>query len=385
MYGFQISCHIIKRQLMARIKSKKFTGVYQSKLTSGDISYSFTYKDADNKMQRTTVGKKSEGITEQYTHQKRNDTINLIRNGEDPISHRKKSKFKFKDVWELYVENKALSDAIRKDYKGRWAKHMEQDFSNTVTLEKLIAFRKRLEDAKKPLSARSIDMMIGMLGSAVRYYNGQPSNKNKIHDAVTDLRAYDKDHVTKKKKNERKVIRDRFLTKDEVNLLKEEIVELHPELKLFVALALSTGGRLGAIMALKAKDISQNKVTLIDEKDGGTRYDCILDTNALALVSSILEPLKANDNLFTLSSVSLQKRLQRVLNKLFNSELETTDRVNRVVVHSLRHTFASHLVMGGTPLIKVQKLLNHSDIKTTARYAHLDPDAGFDAVMELWS
>jgi len=40
--------------------------------------------------------------------------------------------------------------------------------------------------------------------------------------------------------------------------------------------------------------------------------------------------------------------------------------------------------MNKTPLVIVQKLLNHAEIETTARYAHLAPDAGEEAVMELW-
>jgi len=50
------------------------------------------------------------------------------------------------------------------------------------------------------------------------------------------------------------------------------------------------------------------------------------------------------------------------------------DRRLKVVFHSLRHTFASWLVMEGTPLFTVSKLLGHSDITMTMRYSHLAPD-----------
>ncbi len=44
-------------------------------------------------------------------------------------------------------------------------------------------------------------------------------------------------------------------------------------------------------------------------------------------------------------------------------------------IHDLRHTFASLLVNAGHSLYEVQKLLGHSDPRTTMRYAHLGQDS----------
>jgi len=47
--------------------------------------------------------------------------------------------------------------------------------------------------------------------------------------------------------------------------------------------------------------------------------------------------------------------------------------VPEIRIHDLRHTFASQLVIKGTPLKVVQEYLGHSDIRMTMRYAHLTP------------
>lgn len=72
-------------------------------------------------------------------------------------------------------------------------------------------------------------------------------------------------------------------------------------------------------------------------------------------------------------------RLRRELIKIANiAEIE-----NLTMIHTLRHTFASNLVMKGVDLPTVMKLMGHSDIQTTMIYAHLAPDHLADAVNKL--
>jgi integrase len=60
-----------------------------------------------------------------------------------------------------------------------------------------------------------------------------------------------------------------------------------------------------------------------------------------------------------------------------------TDARQKLVFHSLRHTFASWLVQRGTPIYEVAKLLGHSTVRMTERYSHLAPDTVRQAALGL--
>ena len=54
--------------------------------------------------------------------------------------------------------------------------------------------------------------------------------------------------------------------------------------------------------------------------------------------------------------------------------------ITDVRIHDLRHNFASILINSGRSLYEVQKLLGHTNISTTQRYAHLEQSTLKDAV-----
>lgn len=167
----------------------------------------------------------------------------------------------------------------------------------------------------------------------------------------------------------------------------EEIQTLYKNSKgdetlyLLFKLGLNTGSRLSSILNIHKKDIdfTHNLLTLKDFKNNST-YKAFITDDLKDLLEKKVADLKINDKLFTSNP---ERRLRSKLNELFNEGINPNDRKNKVVFHSLRHTFASHLAINGTPIFTIQKLMNHKDIKMTLRYAKLDPRSGKNFVENL--
>lgn len=389
---------------MSRIKSKKYNGVYLNHLASKDVSYSITYKNEFNKLVRFTVGKKSEGITEVYAYNKRNEFTNKVRLGEDPIAHKKKrhiitldslAKVYFDDKRCMVCDNcksfDKLSDSTKKTNSSlvctyrkvkhqynKYMKHLEPKFgkANIATMRKDDIKKLHQSLLAQEKSASTINGVTQLLSTIVNYSIKEKDLK--IGNPCVGISKLSMNNE-----------RERYLSTSEVKELLSHISDARA--LLFVKLALSTGGRLQTILHIKKKDINLARSTIIlhDLKTNST-YTGFINDELKTLLESHTHSQRIDDYILSgkptrLSDNAMARTIRPVLNKLFNAGLQKDDRKNRVVIHTFRHTFASHLAINGTPIFTVQKLMNHKDIKMTMRYAKLAPNSGMDMVKELYT
>ncbi|MEA3554597.1 MAG: tyrosine-type recombinase/integrase [Campylobacterota bacterium] len=176
---------------------------------------------------------------------------------------------------------------------------------------------------------------------------------------------------------------------DEINKL-TSYVDDNEQLLLFLKLALCIGARFETLNQIKKKDINieSKMITLTDFKNKST-YKGFITDDIIPLIIERLEYLEINDYLLNYHDTKdlrskIAKMYKPILDQLFNEGLDKSDSKNRVVIHTFRHTFASHLAINGTPIYTIQKLMNHKDITMTMRYAKLAPDSGQSQVNELY-
>ncbi|ELM3658192.1 tyrosine-type recombinase/integrase [Edwardsiella tarda] len=129
------------------------------------------------------------------------------------------------------------------------------------------------------------------------------------------------------------------------------------DLETIVKICLATGARWSEAENLRRSQISAGKVTFIKTK--GKRNRTIpLDLKLIG------ELPKKNGALFTPCYYAFRNALERAGIDLPAGQL----------THVLRHTFASHFMMNGGNILVLQKILGHTDIKMTMRYAHFAPN-----------
>jgi integrase len=147
-----------------------------------------------------------------------------------------------------------------------------------------------------------------------------------------------------------------------------------PELKDLFYFAVMTGMRQGEILNLKWSEIDLERKLIVVSSGAGflTKTG---KTRTLPMNDTVFDILSRKAGMaptcpFVFHRKNCQFKASYVTHQ-FKKCMRAAHLNDKLKFHSLRHTFATWLVRNGCSIYEVQKLLGHSDVKTTQMYAHL--------------
>ena len=140
--------------------------------------------------------------------------------------------------------------------------------------------------------------------------------------------------------------------------------------KCLLLMLYSSGLRMSELLALRPWDIDQDRM-LVNVRGGKGKKDRItlFSTIANEYVQHYIELMKPKEWLF--ESPGGGRYSSTSVNKIVKRSAEKAGIKKRVSAHTLRHSFATHLLEHGTDLRYIQTLLGHENSKTTERYAQV--------------
>ena len=180
----------------------------------------------------------------------------------------------------------------------------------------------------------------------------------------------------------------RFLNQDEIQRLIEGAYGSH--IYPLIVTALHTGMRKSELLNLKWTDIDfqQGTLSVQSKKDWHTKNYMSRTLQLTPVLRDVLlEEINrqhSEEKLCEYAFIWKGERIKQDIRRSFRTALRNAGLENSgVTLHTLRHTFASQLVMAGVPLREVQALMGHQNYETTLRYAHLAEDHVKKQVLKL--
>lgn len=160
-----------------------------------------------------------------------------------------------------------------------------------------------------------------------------------------------------------------------VVLSRKEIQDIIESIKnakhrLIVALSYGAGLRVSEVVRLRARDLDLNELTLMVRQGKGKKDRLtVLPGNLVAALGALIAGVEHNQYVF--ESERGGRLSETTAQKVFSNALKRTGITKEATFHSLRHSFATHLLEQGTDVRYVQELLGHQNIRTTQIYTHV--------------
>jgi tyrosine recombinase XerC len=139
----------------------------------------------------------------------------------------------------------------------------------------------------------------------------------------------------------------------------------------------ASGVRVSELLSMKVGDVDWHESSVLVAGKGNKQRIVLLGERAMISLEKYIHGARPQllgdhpDGGFLFLSRLGQKLSVRMFHVALNRYLLTAGLEKRVTPHTLRHTFASHLLEGGADLRVVQELLGHSNLSTTQIYTHI--------------
>ncbi|OAM51886.1 integrase [Methylovorus sp. MM2] len=155
-----------------------------------------------------------------------------------------------------------------------------------------------------------------------------------------------------------------YLSKDEIRILLSALeASKNIDALLIARVCLSTGARWSEAESLRPSQVRDGQIHFTNTKSGKNR-SVPIDPILFDALSDQIKTSKLFGRLFRPAYMAFSGALDRAGIELPKGQM----------THVLRHTFASHFMMNGGNILALQRLLGHSNLTMTMRYAHLAPD-----------
>tara|TARA_B100000212_G_scaffold272419_1_gene211827 strand:+ start:594 stop:1541 length:948 start_codon:yes stop_codon:yes gene_type:complete len=270
-----------------------------------------------------------------------------------------------------YLKSKSLSENTIKNYFRDLI-----DYFNYLNQNNLSAFKSIKPEHIRKMLSFLIDKGFSKLSisrkiSAIKSYITFLEKFNYSSDNYSEL-------ITIPKKTR---ILPKVMTEKEINQLIKH-VEINTKKNLrddaLIELLYSTGLRVSEVANLKIGDINFEKSEIKILGKGNKQRVVIFNNKSK---EKIIKYLKNDKRLISLNTGALfqnkykQSLSPRSIQRLLKKYLNFSGINSKYSTHTLRHTFATHLLEGGADIKVIQQLLGHSSPETTKIYTHLSSPA----------
>jgi len=166
------------------------------------------------------------------------------------------------------------------------------------------------------------------------------------------------------------------LSEEEVAAILKTITNIKH--KALIMTIYSGGLRISELINLRIKDIDSNRMQIrIEQSKGKKNRYTLLSKKTLLTLRKYFAEYKPKEWLF--EGENGGQYADSSIYSIFKKALVAAKITKKVTIHSLRHSFATHLLENGTDLRYIQNLLGHSSSKTTEIYTHIT-NKGFDQI-----